>query len=171
MSRIPLILLCAGLALSPTSPVVAEANTVKAEAFAVWTPEESPDGSERLRMLLACAGYASQNAVNTEVACEIYDSSGLASAQVYHRRTQQGPVCTCVAHAFVLKPPITWCATATATFGDSTKVTDRFCRNLGSPPPPQDPPPSGGTGDVVKVYTECVEPFALHNRVPDVGTA
>ena len=161
------IAMCLSFGLSPVTPASA-ANSVEADAYFVFAPEEAASGGLVARMIVVCTGYATPLVQFLDVSCEIYDSSGDPDNQVLHRRLWSGQVCVCAVNAFVMVPPLTWCADVVATFTDGSKLQDRECRTVGNPAPPQNKPPRdrpGLRGDVQNTL-ECLNPAALHTFVP-----
>lgn len=156
-TRTLLALLSGSLMLAPTAPVSA-APTVDASTYGVVAPEDDPQGGEIARVTIACVGksdggISTIQPISADVTCEIWDSSGLVTQQIKRKRNWSGPNCVCVVNAFNLKMPIKYCATVEVTFSNSSKQSDRSCKEYGSPAPPETSPPPSIPG-----FLECMDP-------------
>ena len=139
-TRAVFALLCGTALVTPAAPLSA-AETVHADAYAVFAEEGPPGGGGPARILLACTGQGGDTTVTIEITCEMYDSSGDPEDQIVRRRRYAGPACACAISAFDLRMPITYCSTAVATFSNAQTATDRTCTTIGSPAPQQIQPP------------------------------
>lgn len=107
------------------SSAPAWAETVNASHYGIVRP----DGG-RVTVLSVCTGEADRTTATVSVTCSIDDASpGPGVSETCDSPTSKG---VCSAQLLDGPMPVTICASATATFTDSSTVTDVSCRTYGA---------------------------------------